>query len=125
MNRLVKEGSKKGKIQRLKGFTRKVINFLRRRHIWSGLLGGFLWIFSSIFILASQFPFSEEVMWILFFPLKFLVQLAFWLNLKNIDYFLFLIVALLFGMFIGVLITYCIHRIHVWRMHTQSLKKQF
>jgi len=120
--------AKKGKFQWIKKTTRKFTNvikkfanFIGRRHIWSGLLAGFLWIFSSVFILTFQ-SLPEEVTWTVFFPLKLLVQLTFWTGLTIIDPFLFLIVAMLFGMLIGVIITYSIHRIRVWR-HTHNLQK--
>ena len=74
MNELVGKDSKKGKLQRLKGIIKKFTSFIGRRHIWSGLLAGFLWAFPAPFLLTaflSSFQNLPEVAkWIFFLPLE-------------------------------------------------------
>jgi len=116
---LVKKGPKKSKLQRLKGFIKKTINFLSRPHIWSGLLAGFLWAFFgpvvlTVFSLSFQ-NFSEEAMWIFFFPLKSLILLTQWVGDLTVDPITLWIVSIFVGMFLGVVFTFCVHRIRVWR----------
>jgi len=125
VNELVKKSSvepqQKRRFQRLMGSVRKVTNFLSRRHIWSGLLAGFLWAFSAPFVLTSFPNFSEETMWIFFFPLKLSLHSTQWISdLQLVDpysYILILLTLSIFvGMLMGVILTYGIHRIRVWRL---------
>jgi FtsH-binding integral membrane protein len=122
-NELGEKGSKKGKkvrFQRTKRVVRKFTNFFGRRHIWSGLLAGFLWAFSVPFVITAFLPFfnnlSEEVKWILFFPLESSLTLMAWvLGPSSVDAVLLWILSVFVGMFLGVVFTYSIHRIRVWR----------
>ena len=123
MNELVGKDSKKGRLQRLKGIIKKFTNFLGRRHIWSGLLAGFLWAFSAPFLLTaflSSFQIlPEEAKWIFFFPLKSSLELTYRVvDLEHADpgvWILLWIVSVFVGMFLVVDFTYSIHRIRVWR----------
>ena len=125
-NELADKGSKKEKrvrFQRVKRAVRKFTNFFGRRHIWSGLLAGFLWASSAPFILTAAPSFKnspEVVLWILFFPLESSYSLTWWIaELGLVDSFgwtfIVLIASVFVGMFIGVVFTYSIHRIRVWR----------
>jgi hypothetical protein len=120
VNELAGKDSKKGKFQRLKGAIKKFTNFFGRRHIWSGLLAGFIWTFSAPFVLTAFSPsfqnFPEEALWIFFFPLKSSLTLMDWIGGPDIiDPLLLWIVSVFVGMFLGVVFTYSIHRIRVWR----------
>ena len=123
MNELVRKDSKKERFQRLKGIIKKFTNFLGRRHIWSGLLAGFLWAFSAPFLLTaflSSFQkLPEEAKWIFFFPLKSSLELTYRIvDLEHVvsGVWIFVwIMSVFVGMFLGVVFTYSIHRIHVWR----------
>ena len=123
MNELVGKDSKKGKFQRLKGAIKKFTDFFGRRHIWSGLLAGFLWAFSAPFLLTAFSPFFEslpkEVLWVFLFPLKSSFELTYRVvDLEHADsgvWILVWIVSVFVGMFLGVVFTYSIHRIRVWR----------
>jgi hypothetical protein len=113
---------KKRKVRSLKGIIKKVASFLGRRHIWSGLLVGFLWTFSMPFVLTA-FPasfqnFSEEAIWIFFFPLKLSFLLTEWmikLELVNPVSWTFIlwITSIFLGMLVGVAFTYSFHLIRV------------
>lgn len=131
MNELTGKDSKKGKFQRLKGAIKKFTNFFGRRHIWSGLLAGFLWAFSAPFVLTaflSSFQnLPEETIWIFFFPLESSYWLTRWItDLELVDpplwAFILWIVSVFVGMFLGVVFTYSIHRIRVWR-RTRSISR--
>jgi hypothetical protein len=120
VNELAGKDSKKGKLQRLKGAIKEFTIFFGRRHIWSGLLAGFLWAFSAPFVLTaflSSFQgFPQEAIWVFFFPLKSSFTLMDWIGGPDaIDPFLLWIVSMFVGMFLGVVSTYSIHRIRVWR----------
>ena len=124
MNELVWKDSEIGRFQQLKGIIKKFTGFLSRRYIWSGLLAGFLWAFSAPFLLSVFFSFfenlPEKAIWILFFPLELSDWLTQWiLDLGFVDpvswIFILLIVSLFVGMFLGVVFTYSVHRIRVWR----------
>ena len=116
MNELVGKDSKKGKFQRLKEAIKKFTNFFSRRHIWSGLLAGFLWAFSAPFLLIAFQNLPEEALWIFFFPIKSSFTLMDWILGRDIiDPVLLWIVSVFVGMFLGVVFTYSIHRIRVWR----------
>ena len=123
MNELVGKDLKKGKFQRLKEAIKKFTIFFSRRHIWSGLLAGFLWAFSAPFVLTaflSSFQnLPEEALWIFFFPLKSSLELTYRVvDLEHADpgvWILLWIMSVFFGMFLGVVFTYSIHRIRVWR----------
>jgi hypothetical protein len=120
VNELAGEDSKKGKLQRLKGAIKGFTSFLGRRHIWSGLLAGFLWAFSAPFVLTAFSPsfqsLPEEALWIFFFPLKSSFTLMDWVaGPDTIDPVSLWIVSVFVGMFLGVVFTYSIHRIRVWR----------
>ena len=124
MNELVEEDSEIGRLQRLKGIIKKFTDFLSRRYIWSGLLAGFLWAFSAPFLLTVFSSFfqnlPEKAIWILFFPLESSYWLTYWIqDLELVDpfswIFILLIMSVFVGMFLGVVFTYSIHRIRVWR----------
>ena len=120
MNELNGKDLKKGKFQRLKETIKKFTIFFSRRHIWSGLLAGFLWAFFAPFVLTAFSPsfqsLPEEAMWIFFFPLKSLFTLMDWIVGRDIiDPVLLWMVSVFVGMFLGVVFTYSIHRIRVWR----------
>jgi hypothetical protein len=121
---LVGKDLKKGKFQRLKEAIKKFTNFIGRRHIWSGLLAGFLWAFPAPFLLTAFSPsfqsLPEETIWIFFFPLESSYWLTRWItDLELVDpplwAFILWIVSVFVGMFLGVVFTYSIHRIRVWR----------
>jgi hypothetical protein len=104
VNELVGKDSKKGKFQRLKGAIKKFTGFFGRRHIWSGLLAGFLWAFSAPFVLTAFSPsfqsLPEEAIWIFFFPLKSSFTLMDWIGGPDIiDPVLLWIVSVFVGMF--------------------------
>jgi ABC-type glycerol-3-phosphate transport system permease component len=123
VNELVGKDSKKGKLQRLKGIIKKFTNFFGRRHIWSGLLAGFLWAFSAPFLLTaflSSFQIlPEEAKWIFFLPLKSSLELTYRVvDLEHAGsgvWILVWIMSVFVGMLLGVVFTYSIHRIRVWR----------
>jgi hypothetical protein len=117
---LAKKNQKKGKLQQLKGIIKKITNFLGRRHIWSGLIAGFLWAFSAPFVLTVFSSFFDnlpkEAIWTLFFPLKLSFTLMSWMSSpETIDALSVWMASILIGMFLGVVFTYSIHRIRVWR----------
>jgi len=124
VNELVSKDSKKGKLQQLKGAIKKFTNFFGRRHIWSGLLAGFLWTFPVPFLLTAFLPsfesLPEEAIWIFFFPLQSSFLLTRWiidLELTDIVSWTLIVwvLSVFVGMFLGVVFTYSIHRIRVWR----------
>ena len=123
MNELVWEDSEIGRFQQLKGVIKKFTGFLSRRYIWSGLLAGFLWAFSAPFLLTAFSPFFEclpkEVLWVFLFPLKSSLKLTYLVvDLDHADpgvWILLWIVSVFVGMFLGVVFTYSIHQIRVWR----------
>jgi len=119
VNELVGKDSKKGKLQRLKEAIKKFTNFFGRRHIWSGLLAGFLWAFSAPFVLTAFSPYfqslPEEAIWIFFFPLKSSFQLMSWIVGPELDYLLLWIFSVFVGMFISAVFTYSLHLIRVWK----------
>jgi hypothetical protein len=125
-NELAEDSSKqekKGTFHRVTGAVRKFFNFLGRRHIWPGLLVGFLWSFPAPFLLSASLEFfqglPEFAKWILFFPLEW----TFWamqvlgLGFDDVGMWgiMIWIASVFVGMFVGVVCTYCIHRIRVWR----------
>jgi hypothetical protein len=119
VNELTGKDLKKGKFQRLKGAIKKFTDFFGRRHIWSGLLAGFLWAFPAPIVLSVYFKtlqtLPEIAIWIFFFPLKSSFQLMSWIVGPELDPVLLWIVSVFVGMFLGVVFTYSIHRIRVWR----------
>jgi hypothetical protein len=120
VNELVGKDSKKGRLQRLKEAIKEFTDFFGRRHIWSGLLAGFLWAFSAPFVLTAFSPsfqgFPQEAIWVFFFPLKSSFTLMDWIvGPDAIDPVLLWIVSVFVGMFLGVVFTYSIHWIRVWR----------
>jgi hypothetical protein len=99
---------------------KKLASFFSRRHIWSGLLAGFLWAFPAPFVLTafsqSFQSLPEEAMWIFFFPLESSFTLLDWIvGAVSIDPVLLWIVSVVVGMFLGAVFTYSIHWIRVWR----------
>jgi ABC-type glycerol-3-phosphate transport system permease component len=129
-NELAEKGSEKGskkekkeRFQRIKGPIKKFARFIGRRHIWSGLLAGFLWAFSAPFLVTaspSVLDLPEAAKWILFFPL----ELSFWSTewvpssgFADISSWAIMVltVSIFVGMFLGVVFTYSIHRVRVWR----------
>ena len=119
---LVEREAENGALGSLKGIMKKVANILYKRHIWPGLLAGFLWTFPVPFVLTAFIEsfrnFSEEVRWILFFPLKLSFVLTEWMmNLELVDpvswTIILWITSVLVGMFSGVVFTYSIHLIRV------------
>jgi hypothetical protein len=123
VNELVGKDLKKGRLQQLKGSFRKLTSFLGRRYIWSGLFAGFLWAFPAPFVLTASSSFRNfppEAIWILFFPLQSSFQLTGWImDLELVDVvsraLIVWILSVFVGMFLGVVFTYSIHRIRVWR----------
>ncbi|MDH5450259.1 MAG: hypothetical protein OEX77_05055 [Candidatus Bathyarchaeota archaeon] len=124
---MVKKEAENGTLQSLKGIMKKVANFLYKRHIWPGLLAGFLWTFPVPFVLTAFIEtfqnFSEEAVWILFFPLKISFVLTEWMmKLEIVDpvswTIILWITSILVGMFSGVVFTYSIHLVRV-RMGTR------
>jgi hypothetical protein len=130
VNELVGKDSKKEKFQRLKGAIKKFTNFFGRRHIWSGLLAGFLWAFSAPFVLTAFSPLfeslPEEALWVFLFPLKSSFELTYRVvDLEQADPGVWIslwIMSMFVGMFLGVVFTYSIHRIRVWRS-TSSISR--
>lgn len=121
---MVKKVVKKGKLLRLKQSIKRIVNFLSRRYIWSGLLVGFVWSFPAPFLIAAFLEFfqnlPEEAIWIIFFPLWLSNLLTQWMvNLELVDppfwSLILWAVSIFAGMFLGVVFTYGIHRIRVWR----------
>jgi len=121
---MVRKEVKKQKLLRLKQCMKKFVNFLSRRHIWSGLLAGFLWAFSAPFIITAFFESLQNIpqraIWILFFPLMLSELLTRWMvNLELVDQlswsFILWVVSIFVGMFLGVFFTCGVHRIRVWR----------
>ena len=111
-------------IQNSGNIVAQIKNFLGRRYIWSGLIIGFLWSFFTPFVLTiflqAFLTLSENVKWILFFPLKLsFIMTEGIINLDLIDptswIFILWITSILVGMFVCVIITYIIHLIFVWR----------
>jgi len=92
---------------------------LRKRYIWSGLLLGFVWSFSTPFILTAfqeslrQFP--QEAIYVLFFPMALALHtISSIVGLEGyIDPILLWGFSIIIGMIIGVIITYFAHLIHV------------
>ena len=127
--KLVSKEVKREKLKGLKGIVKKFAEFLGRRHIWSGLLAGFIWTFPVPFILtaflASFRDFPEETMWILFFPFELSFLLTDWMMKSEVVdpvswTFILWIMAIFIGMSLGVGFTYSVHRIRVWRRKTQG-----
>jgi len=114
VNELVGKNSKKGKFQRLKGAIKKFTDFFGRRHIWSGLLAGFLWAFPAPFLITAFLPvlqsLPEVARWIFFFPLFLTYSL-----MPQVLGLMIWVVSVFVGMILGVVCTYSIHRIRIWR----------
>lgn len=128
MSKLKKEKPKGGKLQRISDFFKAVITFLGKTYIWSGLLAGFLWSSLTPFILHKfQEVFRNlpyETLWVLFLPLMLSFNIMRWIvgpeQYENstlvsgyIDPGTLWAISIFIGMFIGVIITYSIHRIQV------------
>jgi hypothetical protein len=87
------------------------------------LLAGFLWSFPAPLLLSASLEFfqglPEVAKWMLFFPLEWTFWLLQVLGLGFDDIgmwgFMIWIASVFVGMFVGVVCTYCIHRIRVWR----------
>jgi hypothetical protein len=120
---------KKVRFQRVRKVIGKFMNFLGRRHIWSGLLAGFLWAFLGPFVLnalhSANWNLSLEALWIFFFPITSALYLLGLImdTQQYIDAVVLWGLSMIIGMIIGVAVTYSIHRIRVWRrMHHVSSK---
>jgi hypothetical protein len=120
---------KKIRFQRARKVIGKFMNFLGRRHIWSGLLAGFLWAFPEPFVLytlhSANWNLSLEALWIFFFPITSSLYLLSSImdTQQYVDAVVLWGLSMIIGMIIGVAVTYSIHRIRVWRrMHHVSSK---
>ena len=122
VSRRSKEHQKKnlssGWIQRLRRAVHNAGAFLGRRYVYSGLLGGFLWMFSAPFVItAVQGSLDESSVWMVqlaFFPL-ILSSLIIDTLIANSVYYLgvWLIIfgfSFLLSMLFGLGVTYSIHR---------------
>ncbi len=121
---MVKKVAKKGRLLWLKQSIIRIGNFLSRPYIWSGLFVGFVWSFPAPFLITAFFEFfrnlPEAAIWIIFFPLWLSDLLTRWMiDLELVDPLLGSLilwaVSILAGMFLGVVFTYGIHRIRIWR----------
>lgn len=122
MSRKSEERQKKnlssGWIQRLRRALHNVRAFLCRRYVYSGLLGGFLWMISApLIITAVQGSLDESSVWVVqlaFFPLV-LSSLIIDTLIANSVYYsgVWLVIfgfSFLLSMLLGLGVTYSIHR---------------
>jgi hypothetical protein len=110
---------KSGRFQRLRKAVHKARAFLSKRYVYSGLLGGFLWMFSAPFIITALLGLLDESsVWVIqlaFFPLMLSSLIIETIIADSVSYprvwliifgFSFLISTLL-----GLSIAYSIHRL--------------
>ena len=122
MSRKSKEHQKKNlssvRIQRLRRAVHNARAFLGKRYVYSGLLGGFLWMISAPFIITTvQGSLDESSVWVIqlaFFPL-ILSSLIIDTLIANSVYYpgVWLIIfgfSFLLSMLLGLGVTYSIHR---------------
>jgi FtsH-binding integral membrane protein len=115
MHRTKKERQKTSKNSRLTNTFKSLMTLLRKRYIWAGLLLGFVWSFSTPFILTAfqeslhQFP--QEAIYALFFPMTLaLYTIVSIVGPEGyIDPLLLWGFSIIIGMIIGVIITYFAH----------------
>jgi hypothetical protein len=104
--------------QRLRKAVRKAMAFLSKRYVYSGLLGGFLWMFSAPFVITALLgSLDESSLWVVrlaFFPLILSSLLIDTIIAGSASHPRLWIVifgfSFLISMLLGLGITYSIHR---------------
>jgi hypothetical protein len=113
------------RFQRLRKATHKARTFLSKRYAYSGLLGGFLWMFSAPFIITALLGSLDEsspwVVQLAFFPLILSSTLIDTIIAGSVSHprvwLAILGFSFLISMLLGLSITYSIHR---FREHTKK-----
>lgn len=118
MNRINKWKSQKKETSSVMNAFKALLRILSKRYMWTGLVLGFIWSFSTPFILTAfkeslrQFP--QEAINILFFPLMLTFQMLILISgPENIDWLLLWGLSIIIGIITGVIITYSIHIINI------------
>jgi hypothetical protein len=107
-----------GRFQPLRKAVHKARAFLSKRYVYSGLLGGFLWMFSAPFIITALLGLLDESsVWVIqlaFFPLMLSSLLIDTIIAGSVSYHrVWLVIfgfSFLISMLLGLSITYSIHR---------------
>ncbi|MGB9671644.1 MAG: hypothetical protein ACPL0C_04880 [Candidatus Bathyarchaeales archaeon] len=119
MHETKRERQETAKNSRLMNTFKSLIRLLGKRYIWSGLLLGFVWSFSTPFILTifqeslQQFP--QEAIYALFFPMASALYILSAIAGPEgyVDPLLLWSLSIIIGVIIGVIITYCAHLVHI------------